>query len=106
MNDKPFKALTVACLIPLVGFMIHAETLTPIGMDANGQYKIAKVGDVMGNVTLPNTGASGTYSGVTTDAQGRVTAGTTFSIANNPSRTIQTVAAAANGWQISWRNYL
>lgn len=50
--------------------------------------------------TLPNTGTAGTYSGVTTDAQGRVTAGTTRSFTNNPSRTIQTVAAAGNGWQI------
>lgn len=32
-----------------------------------------------GTISLPNTGTAGTYSGVTTDAQGRVTAGTTRS---------------------------
>lgn len=54
-----------------------------------------------GTISMPNTGTAGTYSGLTTDAQGRVTAGTTRSFTNNASRTIQTVAAAANGWQIS-----
>jgi len=32
-----------------------------------------------GTISLPNTGTSGTYSSITTDAQGRVTAGTTRS---------------------------
>lgn len=54
-----------------------------------------------GTVSMPNTGTAGTYSGTTTDAQGRVTSGTTRSFTNNASRTIQTVAASANGWQIS-----
>lgn len=34
-----------------------------------------------GTISLPNTGTASTYSGVTTDAQGRVTAGTTRSFA-------------------------
>lgn len=34
-----------------------------------------------GTISMPNTGTAGTYSGVTTDAQGRVTAGTTRSFA-------------------------
>lgn len=54
-----------------------------------------------GTISLPNTGTAGTYTGVTTDAQGRVTAGTTLSFSNAPVRSIVTVAAAANGWQIS-----
>lgn len=33
-----------------------------------------------GTVSMPNTGSAGTYSGVTTDAQGRVSAGTNRSI--------------------------
>lgn len=32
-----------------------------------------------GTISMPNTGTAGTYSGVTTDAQGRVTAGTNVS---------------------------
>lgn len=32
-----------------------------------------------GTISMPNTGSAGTYSGVTTDAQGRVTAGTNAS---------------------------
>lgn len=40
-----------------------------------------------GTISLPNTGTAGTYAGVTTDAQGRVTAGTTYSFAN-PSRSL------------------
>lgn len=42
-----------------------------------------------GTISLPNTGTAGTYSGVTTDAQGRVTAGTARSYAT-PTRTLNT----------------
>lgn len=42
-----------------------------------------------GTISLPNTGTAGTYSGVTTDAQGRVTAGTTRAF-NNPTRSLNT----------------
>jgi len=41
-----------------------------------------------GTISLPNTGTAGTYSSVTTDAQGRVTAGTTRTFNNNVSRTL------------------
>lgn len=54
-----------------------------------------------GTISMPNTGTAGTYSGVSTDAQGRVTSGTNRSFTNNASHTIQTVAAAGNGWQLS-----
>lgn len=57
-----------------------------------------------GSITLAlaNSGVTaGTYSSVTVNAKGIVTAATSSSAANTPVRTIQTVAAAANGWQIS-----
>lgn len=47
-----------------------------------------------GTISLPNTGTSGTYSGVTTDAQGRVTAGTATSQAS-ATRTLN------SGFQVS-----
>lgn len=40
-----------------------------------------------GTISLPNTGTAGTYSGITTDAQGRVTAGTSAS-QSSTSRTL------------------
>jgi len=51
-----------------------------------------------GTVSMPNTGSAGTYANVTTDAQGRVTAGTGRSITNNTSRTIVTTTSS-QGWQ-------
>lgn len=53
------------------------------------------------SVSLPNTGTAGTYNGsVTTDALGRVTAGTTLSINDNPGRSLVT-STSATGYQIS-----
>lgn len=52
-------------------------------------------------VTLANAGTAGTYTGLTTDAKGRVTSGTQLSVNNAPARSIVTTAAAANGWQPS-----
>lgn len=52
-----------------------------------------------GTISLPNTGTAGTYSGITTDAQGRVTAGTTRSFAS-PSRSVVT-STSSTGYQIS-----
>lgn len=40
-----------------------------------------------GTISMPNTGTAGTYSGVTTDAQGRVTSGTNRSFAS-PARSL------------------
>lgn len=54
-----------------------------------------------GTISLPNTGTAGTYSGITTDAQGRITAGTNRSYNHAPGRSIVSVAAAANGFQVS-----
>lgn len=54
----------------------------------------------VGTISLPNTGTAGTYSRVTTDAQGRVTAGTDISINDAPGRAMVT-ATNATGFQIS-----
>lgn len=53
-----------------------------------------------GTISMPNTGTAGTYSSVTTDAQGRVTAGTALSINDAPARTLVTTTSAT-GFQIS-----
>lgn len=53
-----------------------------------------------GTCALSSVGTAGTYSGVTTDAQGRVTAGTTLSINDSPSRSLVT-STSATGYQIS-----
>lgn len=53
-----------------------------------------------GTISMPNTGTAGTYSGVTTDAQGRVTAGTNRSWNNTPGRSIVT-GTGATGFQPS-----
>jgi hypothetical protein len=50
-----------------------------------------------GTISMPNTGTAGTYSGVTTDAQGRVTAGTTRTFNNTASKTLVTSAAGQGG---------
>jgi hypothetical protein len=53
-----------------------------------------------GTVSMPSIGTPGSYSGVTTDAQGRVTAGTTLSINDAPGRVLVT-STSATGFQIS-----
>lgn len=53
-----------------------------------------------GTISLPNTGTAGTYSGVTTDAQGRVTAGTTASVNDAPGRTL-VGTTSSTGFQVS-----
>lgn len=53
-----------------------------------------------GTISLQNVGTSGTYSGVSTDSQGRVTSGTTISINDAPGRTLVT-STSATGFQIS-----
>lgn len=53
-----------------------------------------------GTCSMPNTGTSGTYSGMTTDAQGRVTGGTNRSWNNAPGRSLVT-GTGATGFQVS-----
>lgn len=53
-----------------------------------------------GTVSMPNVGTAGTYANVTTDAQGRVTAGTTVSINDAPGRSLVT-STSATGFQVS-----
>jgi hypothetical protein len=56
-----------------------------------------------GTISMPNIGTPGTYSGVTTDTQGRVTAGTVRSF-NYPTRALDTCyqPSAARDAQVSY----
>jgi hypothetical protein len=53
-----------------------------------------------GTVSMPSTGTPGSYTNVTTDAQGRITAGTVPSINDSPGRSLVT-ATNATGYQVS-----
>lgn len=50
-----------------------------------------------GTVSMPNVGTASTYSGVTTDAQGRVSAGTIRSFTNAATKTLVTSPTAQGG---------
>ncbi len=55
-----------------------------------------------GTISLPNTGTAGSYANVTTDAQGRVTAGTNRSFAN-PVRSLNAafqISASRDAWAV------
>lgn len=55
-----------------------------------------------GTISLPNTGAAGTYATVTTDAQGRVASGTGRSF-TRPSRTLNTafqISTTRDAWTV------
>lgn len=53
-----------------------------------------------GTISMPATGTAGTYTNVTTDAQGRVTSGLNASINDNPARSLVTTTAST-GFQVS-----
>ena len=53
-----------------------------------------------GTISMPAVGSPGTYASVTTDAQGRVTAGNAISINDAPARALVT-AATSTGFQVS-----
>ncbi len=53
-----------------------------------------------GTISMPSVGTPGTYASVTTDAQGRVTAGNSISINDAPARALVTTANAT-GFQVS-----
>ena len=57
-----------------------------------------------GTISLPNTGTAGNYSGVTTDAQGRVTAGTNASYAT-PTFASSTSATQLSTTREAWVQY-
>src|SRR6185436_729977 len=77
-----------------------------INTKISGNQTITATGDATGSgttsiaLTLSNTGTEGTYDSTTIDSKGRVISGTNIS-ESSATRTIQTVAASANGWQIS-----
>lgn len=96
-----YNSTTGALNIPTPS--VGTGTVTSVGL-ASSTLTVAGTVTTAGSLTvnMPSTGTAGTYSGITTDAQGRVTAGTTRSFSNSPSaKTIQTTAAAANGFQVS-----
>lgn len=72
-----------------------------------GNQSITFSGDATGSgttsaaLTLATVATPGTYSGVTVNAKGLTTAGTTRSFNQSPGRAIVSVAAAANGFQVS-----
>lgn len=53
-----------------------------------------------GTISMPNVGTAGVYTTVTTDAQGRVTAGTPLTINDAPGRTLVNTTSST-GFQIS-----
>lgn len=90
----PRKTAAATWSLDTSAYLTGNQTITISG-DGSGSGATAI------SLTLATVASAGTYSGVTIDVKGRVTTGTTRSFNNAPGRTIQTVAAAANGWQIS-----
>ncbi len=90
------------------GFFATAAQGVKADTALQGNQTITFTGDASGSgstnvtLTLANSGVTaGSYQSVTTDVKGRVTAGQNPSFTNNASRSLVTVAAAANGVQIS-----
>ncbi len=81
---------------------LTSGTVTSVGVTSSNLTVSGSPVTTAGNiaVSLPNVGTAGTYSGVTTDAQGRVTSGTTMSINDAPGRSLVTTTAST-GFQIS-----
>lgn len=76
-------------------------TVTSVGLSSSTLSISGSPVTTSGSITanLPNTGTAGTYTTVTTDAQGRVTAGNSISIAG-ASRSLVT-STSATGFQVS-----
>lgn len=77
-------------------------TVTSVGITSSNLTVSGSPVTTSGNiaVSLPSVGSSGTYHSVTTDAQGRVTAGTNIIINDNPGRSLVTTTSST-GFQIS-----
>lgn len=76
---------------------VTSVTLSSSNLTVAGTNPVTSTGTI--SVNLPNTGTAGTYVTVTTDAQGRVTAGNSLAFTNNASRA--TVATTAStGFQL------
>jgi len=84
---------------------ISSGTVTSVGITSSDLSVSGSPVTSSGSITanLNTTGVSAaTYNGnYTVDNKGRITAASNISVNNSPSPTIQTVAAAANGNQIS-----
>jgi hypothetical protein len=79
-------------------------TVTSVGLSSSdfsiSGSPVTSSGSITAN--LNTVGSAGTYNGnYTVDSKGRVTSASNLSFNNSPSITIQTVAAAANGTQLS-----
>lgn len=103
-SENPLKFVAIG-----TGLAYDGTTLSATG--GNGTVTSVSCGTGLsggtitttGSCSLPNTGTSSTYSGVTTDAQGRVTAGTTRSF-NYTTRSLNTCfqASASRDVQVSY----
>ncbi|MGZ3782065.1 MAG: beta strand repeat-containing protein, partial [Pseudobdellovibrionaceae bacterium] len=79
--DK-IKGTAVSATAPTSGqFLVYNGTTQYAPVSLSGDATISTAGAL----TLKNTGTAGTYTKVTTDAQGRVTSGTTLSASDIPS---------------------
>lgn len=93
------------------GFVKTSGSAGTLSVDAStyltANQTITATGDATGSgtttlaLTLATVATPGTYNTVTVNAKGLVTAGNALTINNSVARSIVTVAAAANGWQIS-----
>lgn len=82
MNVDKIKGTAVSGTAPTSAqFLVYNGTTQYAPVNMSGDATMSATGAV----TLKNTGTAGTYTKVTTDAQGRVTSGTTLSAADIPS---------------------
>lgn len=95
---------TISCIAAtgsVAGCLSAADWTTFNGKQAAGNYITALTGDVTASgpgsvaATLKNTGTAGTYTKVTTDAQGRVSSGTTLASGDIPNNAANTSGTAA-----------
>lgn len=93
-SGVPRKTAAATWTLDTSTFLTGNQTITLLG-DATGS------GATTISLLLATVASAGTYTGVTINAKGLVTSGTQISYNNAASLAIQTVAAAANGSQVS-----